>query len=119
MGKATYWQRGETIDFKNETGAKIEANTIITLGSRVGIAGTDINPGEVGSLHVTGVFKMDKIAEEIAAGSDVYLDPSGKITKAANTPGEEEGPETPHVKAGFAAEKAETSDAYAIVKINA
>ena len=49
MGKATYWQRGETIDFKNETGAKIEANTIITLGSRVGIAGTDINPGEVGS----------------------------------------------------------------------
>ena len=118
MGKATYWQRGETIDFKNETGAKIEANTIITLGSRVGIAGTDINPGEVGSLHVAGVFKMDKIAEEIAAGSDVYLDPSGKITKAASTPGEE-GPKTPRVKAGFAAEKAETSDTYAIVKINA
>ena len=38
MGKAAYWQRGEAIDFKNETGSKIEANTVITLGSRIGIA---------------------------------------------------------------------------------
>lgn len=114
MGKATYWQRGETIDFKNETGAKIEANTIITLGSRVGIAGTDINPGEVGSLHVTGVFKMEKVAEEeIEAGTEVYLDSDGKITAEDGTP------DPGYVKAGFAAKTAASTDTYAIVKINA
>ena len=60
MGKAAYWQRGEAIDFKKETGSKIEANTVITLGARIGIAGTDIIPGEVGTLHITGVFRMEK-----------------------------------------------------------
>lgn len=119
MGKAAYWQRGETIDFKNETGSKIEANTVITLGARIGIAGTDIIPGEVGTLHITGVFRMEKASEEIAAGSEVYLDPSGKITKASSTPGEEEAPATQHVKAGFTIQKAETDDTYAVVKINA
>ena len=67
MSKAEYWQRGEAIDFVNSTDAKIEANQIVTFGNRVGVAGTPIEVGETGSLHVFGVFEMPKKeGEEIA-----------------------------------------------------
>lgn len=107
--KATYWQRGETIDFKNAGDTIIPANTIVKIGARIGVAGTDINPGEIGTLHVAGIFKMEKVTGEITVGAEVYLDTDGKITtdKGENT------------LAGFATEKAESDDAFAIVKINA
>ena len=56
MSKAAFWQRGEALDYTNTGTKTIEANTIISFGGHIGIAGTDILPGEVGSLHVTGVF---------------------------------------------------------------
>ena len=52
MRKAEYWQRGETLDFVNSTGKVIEANTIIVLGQRMGVAGTEIPAGEKGTMHV-------------------------------------------------------------------
>lgn len=119
MSKAMYWQRGESIDYVNGGSDAIAANTVVILGQRIGVAGEDIPVGATGSLHVTGVFKMEKAAEEITAGTEVYLDPSGKITAAASTPGEEEGEPTAHVKAGFVIEKAASADTYAVVKINA
>ena len=60
MSKAAFWQRGETLDYRNDTDTKIEANTVISFGSHIGVAGTDILPGELGSLVVTGVFEIDK-----------------------------------------------------------
>lgn len=126
MGKASYLQRGETIDYVNSGTEIIEANTIVVLGSRIGVAGTDILPGEKGSLHVTGVFGMPKGSGEIAAGADVcYLEPDGVITaeqaKAADAAeSEEEEPVTVHnVRAGFAVCGAGNDDLYVYVKINA
>ena len=52
MSKASYWQRGETLDYKNTGATTIEANTVIELTGRVGIAGTDIAPGAEGDLQV-------------------------------------------------------------------
>ena len=90
--KANYWQKGVSIDYKNTTDAKIEAETVVDLGTRIGIAGTDILPGEVGSLITEGVFifKKTTTSEEIALGAAVYYDGTG-ITKtsageSANTP---------------------------------
>ncbi len=51
MSKASYWQRGETLDYKNTGSSTIEANTVVELTGRVGIAGTDIAPGAEGDLH--------------------------------------------------------------------
>jgi len=112
MSKAIYWQRGETIDYKNLTDKKIDANTILVIGSRIGIAGTEILPNETGSLHVTGVFKMDKKpSEAITAGAEVYFDSTaGTITATVSASG---------VKAGFAVEAAAADDAGVAVKINA
>lgn len=110
MAKATYWQRGETIDYKNATEATIPANTVISLGTRIGVAGTDIAVGEVGSLHVVGVFAFDKTeSEKITAGEGVYFDAeTGKITKTG------EG----KVPAGYAVAEAAEADATVLVQIS-
>lgn len=108
MGKAEYWQRGETLDYKNTGTATIEANTVVIFGSRIGVAGTDIIPGEVGSLHVAGVFEMPKTASvAIDMGTDVYFDGNG-ITDT-------EGDDT--VPAGYAAQAAAAGDTIILVKL--
>lgn len=89
MAKATYWQRGESLDYKNGTTDIIPENTIIAIGTRIGVAGTVINPGETGSLHVCGVFEIPKTttSEEIALGAAVYFDGTGiTATAGSNTP---------------------------------
>ena len=42
MSKAAFWQRGEALDYTNTGTKTIEANTIISFGGHIGIAGTDI-----------------------------------------------------------------------------
>lgn len=108
MGKAEYWQRGETLDYKNTGTATIEANTVIIFGNHIGVAGTDILPGETGSIHVAGVFEMPKTASgAIDMGTDVYFDGNG-ITDT-------EGDGT--VIAGYAVQAAAAGDAVILVKI--
>lgn len=108
MSKAAYWQRGEALDYKNDTDTKIEANTVISFGGRIGVAGTDILPGEIGSLHVTGVFEISKTAAgAIEMGTDVYFDGKG-IT---DTEGEGTS------MAGYAAQAAAAADTVILVKL--
>lgn len=108
--KASFWQKGESLDYVNETNAKIEANTIMAYGARLGVIGTDINPGELGSIHVAGVFEIPKTDQTaIAAGTEVFWDGSG-ITASS-------GADT--IKAGFAAQAAKADDAKILVSINA
>ena len=109
MASAVFWQRGEALDYLNSGSTTIEANTIVLYGSRIGVIGCDIAPGEVGSLHVAGVFRMPKTGTSaIAAGTDVYWDGDG-ITNASSG----------NTKAGFAAQAAEASATEILVGINA
>ena len=89
MSKAAYWQKGDKLDYKNTGTNKIEAGTIVSLNTRVGVAGTDIEPNETGSVVVEGVFVMPKATDAaIALGDAVYMDNTGNMTKTAtgNTP---------------------------------
>ena len=114
MANATYWQRGEAIDYTNGTGSKIEANEIVVLGSHVGVAGSDIAAGETGALHVFGVFELPKKASEaISAGVDVYWNGTG-ITASADDGG---NPATPYAKAGYAIQAAVADDTTIKVKL--
>ncbi|MBR1476876.1 MAG: DUF2190 family protein [Lachnospiraceae bacterium] len=107
MAKATYYQRGETLDYKNSGNTVIEANTIIDLGTRIGVAGTSINPDELGDIHVTGVFKIAKTGTDaIAQGAAVYFDGTGITNDNSST--------TP---AGYAAYAAEAADTEIYVKL--
>ena len=58
--KATYYQPGNTLDYVNSTSEVIPANTIVSLTTRVGVIGMDIEPGAVGVVHVTGVYKRPR-----------------------------------------------------------
>lgn len=116
--KASYWQRGEALDYVNAAETKIEAGTVLTIGKRIGIAGTDINPGELGSVHVSGVYEFDKADKtEIKMGTEVYFTDAG-ITASATTPGEEEKPGTDNVPAGYAAADSPADSTKIYVKIN-
>lgn len=85
MAKATYWQKGETVDYKNGTAAKIEAGTIVSLGTRIGIAGTDIAPGEIGSVHVKGVFIVPKGNAALTLGANVYFNATAGTVSTTDT----------------------------------
>lgn len=106
MAKATYWQRGESLDYVNTGDTVIEANSIIDLGTRIGVAGTDINPKEKGSLHVTGVYEIEKTgADAIEMGAAVYYDGTGITADTSGTP------------AGYAAAAAEADATVVLVKL--
>ena len=108
MSKAEYWQRGEALDYTNATDTLIPANTIVQIGSHIGVTGTDIAPGEVGSLHVGGVWEIEKTGtQDIAMGQAVYFDGKG-ITDATG-----DG----NVEAGYAAAPAKAADTTILVKL--
>lgn len=115
MAKATYVQRGETLDYKNGTNKKIEAGAVVALASRVGVAGCDIAPGETGTIHMAGVFRMPKSKDaEIAMGTAVYFDGAG-ITSDADDGAE--GNAAAYVPAGYAAAAAGAGDTDIAVKL--
>lgn len=106
MSKATYWQRGESLDFVNTESTVIEANTIMDLGTRIGVVGTDVNPGEKGSIHVTGVYEIQKTGTgKIEMGAAVYFDGTGITSATGGTP------------AGYAAAAAEADAEVILVKL--
>lgn len=105
--RATYWQRGEALDYKNTTTSTIPANTVIPIASRIGIAGNDIEPGQTGTIHVTGVFDIAKVdADKISMGTLVYFSEDGiTATSAGNVP------------AGYAAHDSEAGTKTILVKL--
>lgn len=119
--KATYWQKGEVLDFTPTEDVK--NGQVVPIGSRVGVAGSDIPAGEQGHLHVVGVFEMDKATgEEITMGTALYYDAANDcVTAAASTevPGEGEGKtETvTNTPAGYAAGDADKKAATVLVKL--
>lgn len=107
--KANYCHKGESLDYVNKTEVKIEAGDVLTLGGRIGVAGTDIAPGELGSVHVSGVYELPKKDKaELIVGTVVYLAADGiTTTKTDNTP------------AGYVAAVSSAESGSVWVKINA
>lgn len=107
MSQASYWQRGESLDYLNATTKTIEAGTVVGLVTRVGVIGCDIAPGETGTVEMTGVFEFTKTGTDaIPMGTAVYFDGTG-ITATA-------GSATP---AGYAAEAASAEASTVKVKL--
>lgn len=87
---ANYQQPGSAIDYPNGTSSAIAAGQVVSLTTRIGVAGTDIPASAVGSLYVKGVFAMPKAdSTAIAIGAAVYYDASADnitTTAASNIP---------------------------------
>lgn len=99
---ANYQQPGSAIDYPNGTDSAIVAGQVVSLTTRIGVAGTDIPASEVGSLYVKGVFTMPKAASTaITIGAAVYYDATGdNITTTAAS----------HISAGWAIAAAAEND---------
>ena len=67
---AKYWQKGEVLDYK--ASAAVKNGEVVSLGTRIGVAGEDIAAGETGHLHVVGVFEMEKDTGAMTMGAAVY-----------------------------------------------
>lgn len=123
--KANYVQRGEALDYKNTTKDMIAAGDVLVLGTRIGVAGTDIVPGGLGTVRVDGVYeiaKEDKV--EMTVGTEVYFSENGITTSAENetTTTTEDGDTTTvekNVRAGFVAMDSSNGSDTVCVKINA
>lgn len=103
---AEYSQRGESLDYKNATDTLIEAGTVVTIGSRIGVAGCDIAPGAVGSIHVEGVFAFAKGSGALTMGTEVAITNGTAAAASGNAN-------------GYVAADAAASDTTVLVKINA
>ena len=115
--KAEYLQRGEALDYTNATENTIPAGSIVTIGPKLGVAGCDILPGRTGSLHVCGVFKVDKTGTAaVAMGTTVYFDGTG-ITDAADN-GKTSTEKVTYPAAGYAAAPAAAGDDTILVQLN-
>lgn len=127
----TYVQKGESLDYKNGTGTLIKAGEVAVLGNRAGVAGVDIPPGGTGSIHMSGVFQVQKKqGEAISAGEDIYYSEEGVTGIRTNA---DAASETGTAKAGeaatagsnggnlpllgYAAMDAAAEDVYATVKL--
>lgn len=71
--KAEFIQPGNAIDYKNTGSEPIKYGSIVKLGAdRVGIAASDIPAGELGTLHLCGVFSCKKAAWAVDLGAKLY-----------------------------------------------
>lgn len=104
--KASYWQKGDTLDYTPEEA--VAYGQVVDLTTRIGVAASDIAAGDQGQLHVTGVFQLDKDSSEVALGAALYYDKSAdKITTT-------DGGHTP---AGYAAAPAAAGTGTVLVKL--
>lgn len=78
-------QPGKVLDFVNG-GAAIASGAAVVIGTRVGVALTNIASGATGSVQICGVFQLPKTAgDNIAQGALVYvIVATGVITTTAS-----------------------------------
>lgn len=104
---AKYYQQGKTLDYTANTA--VSNGDVVSLTTRIGVAGNDIAAGETGALHVEGVFEMPKASgEAIDLGAAVYWDAANEaITATADG----------NIPAGYAVAAAAASDTTVLVKL--
>ncbi|MCA9295949.1 MAG: DUF2190 family protein [Phycisphaerales bacterium] len=104
---------GMTMPWVNDTGSTVASGGIVDLGTRIGIAITEIKDGETGDLALNGVHRLPSIS---GAGNDftqmdaLYFDSgAGNITDVvgANTP------------AGFAFQDKPEADTTVLIRLTA
>jgi predicted RecA/RadA family phage recombinase len=83
--KGTYYQPGSKLDYKNETDERISAGTVISLDTRIAVAGTDIPAGVTGTIITEGVFRFKKDNTDIKLGTTVYYDTENDCITATDS----------------------------------
>lgn len=111
---AKYWQKGETLDYTPDEA--VANGAVVSLGTRIGIAGSDIPANEQGQIHVVGVFELAKdTSVAITMGAAVYYSATNdNITTVASTGS---SPVVNNIPAGYAAADASNTATTVLVKL--
>jgi predicted RecA/RadA family phage recombinase len=87
-GSATFVHHGDAIDYTPEVDTP--AGTVVVIDTLIGVAKQDIKAGELGALHVTGVFDFPKPTGPgtgSGAGINVYWNDTAKQAEPVATNG--------------------------------
>lgn len=83
---AQFIQELDRIDFKNTASDMIAVGDIVPVGKMHGVAITDIAPGAIGAVKVTGCFTVDAVVTDaFAVGDVVYFDKTQKRATKTDT----------------------------------
>lgn len=105
---ARFFQKGQTVNYVNETGSPIMCGSVVMLGTHPAVAVSDIGNGEMGAVMTEGVFEFLKDSSTFALGDDVYAKTA--TSEATSTASENK-------KIGYAIKKANSSDSTVLVKL--
>ncbi len=108
---AVYIQKGDRIDYKNDTEAVIKSGDVVVMGTnRIAVADCQIEVGAVGALAMTGVWEFPAdTSAAIEFGAIAYWDDSSKTMKATKSASE--------IPAGICVKKKESSGATVQVRL--
>ncbi len=83
-----YVQKGDSLEYTNDTGGDIASGDVVVIGSQIGVAATDIADTESGTVQMSGVFTLPKTAgAAIPQGDPAIWDVSaGAFIPSTGTP---------------------------------
>lgn len=110
-------QRGKVLSYANATGAAIASGEVVVVGTRIGMALTDIANGAIGEVGMEDVFELPKATGAIAQGAVVYWDADGTPVGGTSGAGAATTTSTDNVEAGYAFAAAGESAATVQVKL--
>jgi len=96
---------GNILDFKN-IGDDIKSGQPVIIGSFLGVALTDINKDETGSVSMQGVYNIKKASEVFNIGDKLYWSATNELTKTVCD-----------IYAGYAFKYASGSDSFVALKL--
>jgi len=112
---ALYYQEGDAIDYTPV--AAVTAGDVIVTGDTVGIATNDIAANVLGSLTVSGVFKVPKATGAIAKDAKVYWDADGSPNVGTALSGAATSTAMGNTRMGTATALAASGDTYVLVRL--
>jgi|GEM_PF-192836 len=109
MAEAAFVQIGESLDYT--PGADVTAGDVVIQENIVGVAKSDIDSGDLGSLAISGVFDVVKAEEAFATvGANVYWDADGNPYGGTAGAGAATATPTGNTWMGFVLVAAESTD---------
>jgi len=90
-------QEGRIINWTNDTGSDVANKAIVDLGTRIGVAQTDIVDGDVGAVELVGVYEETAATADVIAVCDQLYWDGTQLTTATD-----DGSGTDYTPAGMA-----------------
>ena len=81
--KASFVQLGNAIDFLPSR--DIAAGEILVCNGMAGVVKIPVKSGDIGALHLSGIYDIDKAAIQINAGDKVFYNAATGLATTAST----------------------------------